>query len=139
VNKTEKPWGHEILVVCNERYALKDIFIKAGTRSSLQYHVRKLETILILSGRILVDSGVDGDQISQETYGAGDSYTVTPGTHHRVTALEDARLIEVSTPDLDDVVRVQDDYGRGTTGGVVGKADRAAAEGQDDGHRNPIH
>jgi mannose-6-phosphate isomerase-like protein (cupin superfamily) len=111
-NKTEKPWGYELLIVANERYALKDIFIKAGTRSSLQYHTKKLETILLLSGRLTLEWGPGVGAYEQKDYAAGESYSVPPGTHHRVTALEDTRLIEVSTPDLDDVVRVQDDYGR---------------------------
>lgn len=112
MTKTVKPWGYELLVTANERYALKDIFIKAGTRSSLQYHERKLETILLLSGRLTLESGNGAEPYTQRDYGAGESYTVAPGMHHRVTALEDTRLIEVSTPELDDVIRVQDDYGR---------------------------
>lgn len=106
---TEKPWGHERLIVVNERYALKDIFIRQGTRSSLQKHNHKLETIYVLSG--LIDTEI-GDPLVSRRYGPGESYSVTPGTVHRVTALEDTRLIEASTPELDDVVRLTDDYGR---------------------------
>lgn len=109
---TEKPWGHERLVTVNERYALKDITMRAGTRCSLQVHHRKLETILVLSGVILVELGPpDGPRPSQ-TYRAGKSYTVTPGTAHRITVTQNARLIEVSTPELDDLQRLDDDYGR---------------------------
>ncbi|MCW2275921.1 cupin domain-containing protein [Rhodoblastus acidophilus] len=112
MTETVKPWGRELLIVANERYALKDIFIKAGTRSSLQYHERKLETILLLSGRLTLESGTGDGPYATRDYTAGESYSISPGMHHRVTAQEDTRLIEVSTPELDDVVRIHDDYGR---------------------------
>lgn len=108
----EKPWGHEILVAHTERYALKDIVLKAGTRSSLQSHVHKLETILVLSGRLSLERGPSPDALTVEEHGPGSSYTLEPGTVHRVTALDDVRLVEASTPELDDVVRHADDYGR---------------------------
>lgn len=115
MNVTVKPWGKEILVAHTARYALKDIHMIAGTRSSLQHHVEKLETILILAGRVSVERGPTVQQLATDVFGPGDSYTVLPGTIHRVTVLEDARLIEASTPELDDVVRHADDYGRVTS------------------------
>lgn len=109
---TEKPWGKEILIAHNDCYALKDIHMIAGTRSSLQSHQKKTETILVVSGRIRLEHQPPGEAMSVREYGASESYDVAPGTLHRVTVLEDARLIEVSTPELDDVIRHQDDYGR---------------------------
>lgn len=108
----QKPWGHEILIAHNDRYALKDIVLKAGTRSSLQLHERKLETILVISGRLRLERGLTADSMEQREYGPGESYTIEPGVWHRVTALEDVRVIEASTPELDDVIRLADDYGR---------------------------
>lgn len=112
---TVKPWGKEILAAHTDRYALKDIRMIAGTRSSLQSHAVKLETILVLSGRIAVERGPSPIDLTTEVFGPDESYTVEPGTVHRVTVLEDARLIEASTPELDDVIRYADDYGRTNT------------------------
>lgn len=109
---TEKPWGREILVACNSHYALKDIHMTAGTRSSLQSHRHKTETILVISGRVSVERTVPGQAGTTELFGPGEAYDVTPGTIHRVTVLEDARLIEASTPELDDLIRHEDDFGR---------------------------
>jgi mannose-6-phosphate isomerase len=108
----EKPWGREVLVACNDRYALKDIHMIAGTRSSLQSHRRKVETIFVISGRVSVERAAPGEPPMVETFGPGEAYDVAPGTIHRVTVLEDARLIEASTPELDDLIRHEDDFGR---------------------------
>lgn len=115
MNVTVKPWGKEILVAHTARYALKDIHMLAGTRSSLQHHAEKLETILVLAGQIAVEQGATVQTLATKIFGPGESYTVSPGIIHRVTVLEDARLIEASTPELDDVVRHADDYGRTAT------------------------
>jgi len=109
---TVKPWGKEILVVVNEKYALKDITINKDTRSSLQSHVQKLETIYVIEGKILLEKVIPTGQRTVQEYGVGGVYTLLPGTLHRVTALENARLIEVSTPELSDLVRHEDDFGR---------------------------
>lgn len=109
---TEKPWGREILVAHNDKYALKDIQMVAGTRSSLQSHDRKMETIVVISGKIELEEQKPGEEMTVRTYQAGESYDISPGTIHRVTVIENARLIEASTPELDDVIRHQDDYGR---------------------------
>lgn len=112
MNRIDKPWGHEILVAHNEHYALKDIWIKAGTRTSLQSHTRKTETVLILSGKLSLEHQVQGAPLEVIIYGAGETYDIEPGVKHRATALQDTRLIEVSTPDLDDLIRYEDDFGR---------------------------
>jgi mannose-6-phosphate isomerase len=108
----EKPWGSELLVAETPKYALKDIRLNKGTRSSLQSHVRKLETILVMDGSIELETwNANGERLC-EAYQSGQAYTIPPGTRHRVSASEDCRLIEVSTPDLDDVIRHEDDFGR---------------------------
>lgn len=111
---TEKPWGREILVDVNAHYALKDIHMRAGTRSSLQSHRFKTETLLVISGKVSLTSQVPGEAERERVFGPGESWSLAPGTLHRVTVLEDARLIEASTPELDDVIRHSDDFGRVT-------------------------
>ncbi len=108
----EKPWGHEIIIDHNEKYALKDIFLKAGIRSSLQSHKIKLETIFILNGRLELETWDENNNLTVETYETNEAYTISPGKRHRVTALEDCRVLEVSTPELSDVIRHEDDFGR---------------------------
>jgi mannose-6-phosphate isomerase len=107
-----KPWGSEAWVVVNESYALKRIVIKEGTRSSLQYHQRKLETIYVESGSLRAWLEDRSGRLRVRVVSSGGTYTVLPGRRHRVLALEDCVLFEVSTPELDDLVRVEDDYGR---------------------------
>lgn len=107
-----KPWGKENLIELNDRYAFKEIVMNAGTRSSLQLHTQKLETIYVVSGRIRLEKiDKDGTSSSQE-YGPNEYYTIPFGVKHRVEVLQDARLFEVSTPELNDVIRYDDDYGR---------------------------
>lgn len=107
----EKPWGREIWIAVTEIYALKDIEINKGTRSSLQYHNLKEEHIYIISGVAQCEEMIDG-KLTTNKYFPGDVIHNPPGKQHRMTALEQLRLIEVSTPYLDDVVRVEDDFGR---------------------------
>lgn len=109
---TEKPWGKEILVEKNEVYALKDIYMNAGTRSSLQSHEMKLETIYVLSGKIELETINETGEVHLDIYQSNEAYTIPPGCKHRVKVLEDCRLVEISTPHLDDVIRHQDDYNR---------------------------
>jgi len=110
---TEKPWGKEFLVEHNEKYTLKDIRMVAGTRSSLQSHNQKLETIVIMSGEIELETRNDFTGPSTfEVYGPGSAYTIPTGKLHRVRVIKDCQLIEVSTPELNDIVRYQDDFGR---------------------------
>jgi len=110
--KTEKPWGFELLFAHTPKYAGKLIFVKKGYRLSLQYHEKKDESIYIYEGKALVEiEGSDGCTESTMLE-PGQCIRVPPLTKHRLQALEDTTLFEVSTPELDDVVRVEDDYGR---------------------------
>jgi mannose-6-phosphate isomerase-like protein (cupin superfamily) len=108
----EKPWGRELWVAHTDRYALKIIEFRKGNRSSLQYHNLKHEHIYVDSGVLQMEWEDDGGQMQLLKLKAGDVIEVKPGRKHRVTAIEDVRLFEVSTPELDDVVRVEDDYKR---------------------------
>ncbi|MCC7446018.1 MAG: cupin [Anaerolineae bacterium] len=108
----EKPWGRELWIAHTDRYALKIIEFKKGSRSSLQYHVKKHEHIYLDAGMIEMERENDQGQMETLCLKPGDVVENKPGHKHRVTALEDCRLIEVSTPELDDVVRVADDYNR---------------------------
>jgi mannose-6-phosphate isomerase-like protein (cupin superfamily) len=108
----EKPWGREVWIACTDRYALKIIEIRRGARSSLQYHVKKHEHIYVDRGLLQIESENESGQMETRILGPGEVIENKPGRKHRATALEDVRLIEVSTPELDDVVRVEDDYRR---------------------------
>jgi mannose-6-phosphate isomerase-like protein (cupin superfamily) len=110
--RTEKPWGHELLWAHTSRYAGKILHIEAGGRLSLQYHERKEESLYLLSGRMRLELELaDGSWFDGEV-APGTCIHVATGRRHRMTALETCDVLEVSTPNLDDVVRVQDDYGR---------------------------
>jgi mannose-6-phosphate isomerase len=111
--KVEKPWGHELIWAETERYVGKILFVKAGESLSLQFHRTKDESWLVHAGRAKLELGSAGDAIlNQEVIAAGAAFHFRPGTVHRVTAIEDTTIIEVSTPELDDVVRLEDRYGR---------------------------
>lgn len=104
----EKPWGREIWFAVEDEYAGKILEVRKGGKLSLQYHKRKKETMYVLEGRMkLIHAG--GEMLVEK---GGGSVTLEPGDRHRVEALEDLKVIEVSTPHLDDIVRLQDDYGR---------------------------
>ena len=109
--KIDKPWGYELIWARTDRYVGKVLHIVAGTKLSLQYHRKKEETIRIDSGVMDLVTEVDG-QRRTVTMRPGDTYHIPPGTIHRMVAVEDCDVIEVSTPELDDVVRLEDDYGR---------------------------
>ncbi len=107
-----KPWGHEIIWARTDRYVGKILHVRAGESLSYQYHRMKDETVRILSGRLRLEVA-DGDGPRQQVELApGDGWHITPGMRHRMTALEDTDVLEVSTPELDDVVRLEDRYGR---------------------------
>jgi mannose-6-phosphate isomerase len=108
----EKPWGREVWIAHTEDYAMKIIEVKAGTRASLQYHKVKREHIYVDQGQVRFELENADGQMEVGEYGPGTVFEVVPGRKHRVTALQDTRLLEVSTPQLDDVVRVEDDFGR---------------------------
>jgi mannose-6-phosphate isomerase len=108
----EKPWGREEVLEINERYMLKKLTMLAGHRCSLQYHNHKKETIYILSGLLKIIQGVNQDDLSEKLYYSGDSITIQPGLIHRMEGIEDTVYLEASTPEIDDVVRLVDDYRR---------------------------
>jgi len=115
MERVEKPWGYELRFICTDRYAGKVLFIKAGSQLSLQYHEKKDEAFLVQDGTLDLVLGGGAEQ-RVERLEPGMSYHVTPGTVHRFRAVTDCTLFEVSTPELDDVVRLEDDFGReGTT------------------------
>jgi len=107
----DKPWGHELLWAQTERYVGKVLHIKKGESLSYQYHRVKDETIRLLTGSMEMDVEVDG-QRSKLSLNPGDCLHIVPGMKHRMTAVEDCDVLEVSTPELDDVVRLEDRYGR---------------------------
>jgi mannose-6-phosphate isomerase len=108
----EKPWGREMWIAHTDKYAFKIIEIKAGTRSSLQFHVKKHEHIYVDSGILQMEWENEAGEMELHTLRPGDVIENKPGRKHRAIAVENVRLLEVSTPELDDVVRVEDDYHR---------------------------
>ena len=110
----DKPWGHEEIIVHTDKYVMKKLFIDKGQRLSRQFHEKKDETVYVAEGTLLLDLSVaDGDNnITKLT--EGQSYRIVPRTVHRFTAPDCSPVVlfEVSTPELDDVVRLSDDYGR---------------------------
>lgn len=112
VQRVDKPWGHEILWAWTDAYAAKILHVNAGESLSLQYHERKDETLSVLAGRVSFEIGPHESALEQRVLGPGDCVRLAPGTRHRMTALEDADLLEASTPELGDVVRLSDRYGR---------------------------
>ncbi len=113
VRRVEKPWGHEIVYALTDRYCGKVLFVRAGEQLSLQFHREKDESWYVEEGRVKLEMSAPGDAVPQsEIVGAGAAFRLPPGTVHRVTAIEDARVLEASTPHLEDVVRLEDRYGR---------------------------
>ena len=112
VRKVEKPWGHELIVAHTERYVGKVLHIEPGQALSLQYHERKDETFFVARGRIELIVEENGDLVRRELQ-EGEAYRVSPPTRHRmVGGPEGCDLFEISTSELDDVVRLEDRYGR---------------------------
>ena len=109
----KKPWGQEELIEINERYVLKKLTMHAGHRCSLQFHKFKCETIYVLSGKLNIYTGENKDKLLVKQYSAGESITLMPGVIHRMEGVENSVYLEASTPELDDVVRISDDYERG--------------------------
>lgn len=107
-----KPWGSEVWFAHTDRYAGKILRVRAGCRLSIQYHEEKDETSYVLSGRVIVSQGDSAEQLSSRELGPGDSWRNPPLLVHTLEAIEDAEILEVSTPQLDDVVRLEDRYGR---------------------------
>lgn len=107
-----KPWGEEWWLAHTDRYAGKVLFVRKGHRFSLQYHKVKHETQFIWDGKVKMEIGPDPEHLETRILGPGAVTPIPPGTCHRIEALEDSHIFEVSTPELDDVVRLSDDYGR---------------------------
>jgi len=111
-HRVDKPWGHEIIWALTDRYCGKVIAIDAGRRLSLQKHLHKEESVLVLSGRMRLWLEDDGGTVQPIELGPGDHRHVPVGRIHRFEAIERCEIVEVSTPELDDVIRLEDDFGR---------------------------
>ena len=111
IRRIEKPWGHEIVYAHTDRYAGKVLSIRAGERLSLQYHRLKEETIYVVSGalELVVE---EGGSLVTRTLSRGEAFHIPAGVRHRMIAHADTEVAEVSSPELDDVVRLEDEYGR---------------------------
>jgi mannose-6-phosphate isomerase len=111
--RVDKPWGYELIWAQTETYVGKVLFVRAGESLSLQFHREKDESWLVQSGRAKLELGAAGESVlKEEVIIAGAAFHYRPGTVHRVTAIEDTTILEVSTTQLDDVVRLEDAYGR---------------------------
>ena len=110
--RVEKPWGHELIWARTDRYVGKILHIKAGHALSLQYHLHKDETVHVLTGRMRFQTAAEGAQLQETVLGPGESFHITPLLRHRMIAETDCDILEASTPELDDVVRLEDSYGR---------------------------
>jgi quercetin dioxygenase-like cupin family protein len=108
----DKPWGHELVWAETARYVGKILHVKKGESLSLQYHRVKDETVMLLSGALRFEHWQEGEEPQVKLLGIREPFHISPGTRHRMTALEDCDIVEVSTPELDDVVRLEDKYGR---------------------------
>jgi len=111
----DKPWGNELIWAVTDRYVGKILHIKAGQSLSLQYHVKKDETVMVLTGKMKFEHYRDGEPPQVTVLEPRVPFHVTPGLRHRMTAIEDTDVVEVSTTELDDVVRLEDRYGRAGT------------------------
>jgi mannose-6-phosphate isomerase-like protein (cupin superfamily) len=112
-SRVEKPWGHELRWAITDRYCGKILHIKRGEALSLQYHQRKDEYLYLVKGSVEIELARDGDTaMGRHRMEVGDTLHIAPGTRHRLTALEDTDIYEVSTPEMEDVVRLEDRYGR---------------------------
>jgi len=113
-NIVDKPWGFEEIIVKTDKYVMKKLFIRSGQRLSRQFHVKKDETIYVSKGLLLLDLSENDSESNIVKLSEGRSWRIKPKTIHRFTAPKEqsVELFEVSTPELDDVVRLSDDYGR---------------------------
>ena len=111
-SKVDKPWGYEIRWAITDRYLGKILHVNRGEALSLQYHERKDEWLLVRKGAIDIEIGPLDGKLEKVRMLEGDSVHMPPLTRHRVTAVEDTDIFEVSTPEMDDVVRLEDRYGR---------------------------
>jgi mannose-6-phosphate isomerase len=112
--RVEKPWGYELIWAHTGLYVGKLLFVRAGESLSLQFHEEKDETLHLLQGEILFEAGPGLDALRPVPLDAGMSVRIEPGMLHRMEARTDCTILEASTPELDDVIRVRDRYGRAT-------------------------
>lgn len=112
IQRVEKPWGHELIWAKTQDYVGKILHIKKGHRLSLQYHREKEETILVYSGKMTFVFENEAGVVEEIALAAGEAHHIPPGRKHRMIAVEDCDVFEVSTPQLNDVVRLEDGYGR---------------------------
>ena len=110
--RVEKPWGYELIWAHTDRYVGKILHIRKGHALSLQYHVRKDETVHVLAGSMRFQTGAEGETLADRLLHEGESFHITPLLRHRMIAETDCDILEASTPELDDVVRLEDRYGR---------------------------
>jgi quercetin dioxygenase-like cupin family protein len=110
--RVDKPWGHEVWWAHTLEYAGKLLYVDAGHQLSLQLHREKDETSYVMSGQLRLTIGPSIDQLEVQEIGPGHAWRVEPGTVHSIEALEDSVVLEVSTPQLEDVVRLRDRYDR---------------------------
>ncbi len=114
VCRVEKPWGYEVIYARTPSYCGKLLFVRKGEELSLQFHRQKDETIYVHEGRVRFEIGEEEGALAADVVGPGAAFHLRPGMVHRLRALEDSLLLEVSTSHLDDVVRLEDRYGRAT-------------------------
>jgi len=112
MKRVEKPWGHELIWAKTDRYVGKILHVRSGEALSLQFHEIKDETIMVLSGKIEIEHYAADASPERRVLEPRVPFHITPGLRHRMVALEDSDIVEVSTPELDDVVRLEDRYGR---------------------------
>jgi mannose-6-phosphate isomerase len=112
VRTVQKPWGHETIWAHTDRYVGKILHIKAGEALSVQYHERKDETVYLLSGELIYRVALEGEELQDVRLRQGESFRIVPHTVHQMEAVTDCDVLEASTPELDDVVRLTDRYGR---------------------------
>jgi len=110
----EKPWGKEEVIEINDRYMMKKLTMWKGHRCSLQYHEYKCETIYVLSGQLRIIAGSSMEKLESKIYSSGETITILPGVVHRMEGVEDSVYLEASTPEMEDVIRLVDDYQRDT-------------------------
>ena len=110
----KKPWGQEELIEINDKYMMKKLIMNEGHRCSTQFHNLKKETIYVLSGKLKISIGANLESLKANIYKSGDTITIPPKIIHRMEAIEDSIYLEASTPEMEDVVRLEDDYKRNT-------------------------
>ena len=112
IQKVEKPWGHELIWAKTKDYVGKVLHIKKGHKLSLQYHREKEETIMVWSGKMILVFENEQGVLEEILLASGEAHHIPTGKKHRMIAVEDTDVFEVSTPQLEDVVRLEDGYGR---------------------------